>query len=226
MRPKTLTALAVVGLVVAAPLARAAPDSGQTAHAKKSKVSVLFVFEGQSAQMAPVEGQAGTYTFTMPIRTAKQPVIWTTERPARDAGTLSMRNFVGLWSVKGTNTFATDPPNVAIVYTSGGKQKTLIATMTSPVIIPPTAITLTYLQATMTAVPEAQLATYAKGKGKLARHAKNAQRDPNLPPAASVITIRAPSAFVEDEDFADQIAILYDGFVDFPRYPTNPLGSG
>ena len=46
--------------------------------------------------MAPVEGQAGTYTFTMPIRTAKQPVIWFTDRPARDAGTLSMRNFVGL----------------------------------------------------------------------------------------------------------------------------------
>jgi hypothetical protein len=142
--------------------------------------------------MAPVEGQAGTYTFTMPIRTAKQPVIWFTDRPARDAGTLSMRNFVGLWSVKGTDTFATDPPNVAIVYTSGGKKKTLIATMTSPVIIPGTA----KVQATMTAVPEAQLAAHAKGKGKLAKHAKNAQRNPNLPPSSSVI-VRTPSVFVD-----------------------------
>ena len=200
MRPRALTAIAAVGLAVAAPvaLAHAAPDPGQTAHATQSKASLLFVFEGQRAQMAPVEGQAGTYTFTMPIRTAKQPVIWFTDRPARDAGTLSMRNFVGLWSVKGTNTFATDPPNVAIVYTSGGKQKTLIATMTSPVIIPPIATPGTAkLQATMTAVPEALLATHAKGKGKLAKHAKRAQRNPMRFPASGMI-VRTPSVFVDD----------------------------
>ena len=179
MVPKSLAAIAAVGLAVAAPLALAAPDSGQTAHAKKSKVSVVFVFEGQSAQMAPVEGRTSTYTFTMPIRTARQPVIWFTDRPASDAGTLSMRNFAGLWSAKGTDSFATDPPDVAIDYTSGGKRQTLIATMTSPVITPPTAGPGTAkLQATMTAVPEAQLAAYAKGKGKLARHAKLAQRNP------------------------------------------------
>ncbi len=199
MRHRTRTALAAAVLTVAAPvaLAQAAPDAGQTAHAKQSKVSMLFVTEGPVAQMAPVEGQAGTYTFTMPIRTAKQPVIWFTDRPARDAGTLSMRNFVGLWSAKGTNTFATDPPNVAIVYTSGGTQKTFIATMTSPVIIPPTfPMPDTLLQATMTAVPEAQLATYAKGKGKLAKHAKNAKRNPNRAPASSVI-VQTPSVFVD-----------------------------
>ena len=198
MRPRTLTALAAAAIAAAAPvaLAQAAPDAGQTEHAKQSKASVLFVTEGPVAQMAPVEGQDGTYTFTMPIRTAKQPVIWFTDRPARDAGTLSMRNFVGLWSVKGTNTFATDPPNVAIVTYTPGKQKTFIATMTSPVIIPSTAISLTLLQATMTAVPEAQLATYAKGKGKLAKHAKNAQRNPNRAPASSVI-VQTPSVFVD-----------------------------
>ena len=199
MRHRTRTALAAAVLAVAAPvaLAHAAPDAGQTAHAKKSNASVLFVFEGQTAQMAPVEGQDGAYTFTMPIRTAKQPVIWFTDRPARDAGTLSMRNFVGLWSAPGTNTFATDPPNVAIDYTSGGKQKTFIATMTSPVIIPPTATPGTAkLQATMTAVPEALLATYAKGKGKLAKHAKNAKRNPNRSPASSVI-VQTPSVFVD-----------------------------
>ena len=200
MRPRTRTALAAAVLAVAAPvaLAHAAPGAGQTAHAKKSKVSLLFVFEGQSAQVAPVEGQAGTYTFTMPIRTAKQPVIWFTDRPARDAGTLSMRNFVGLWSAPGTNTFATDPPNVAIDYTSGGKQKTFIATMTSPVIIPPTATPGTAkLQATMTAVPEAQLAAYAKGKGKLAKHAKKAQGNPLRFPASSV-GVSYPAVFVDD----------------------------
>jgi len=198
MRHRTRTALAAAVLAVAAPvaLAHAAPSTGQTAHAKQSKASVLFVTEGPIAQMAPVEGQAGTYTFTMPIRTAKQPVIWFTDRPARHAGTLSMRNFVGLWSAKGTDTFATDPPNVAIVYTSGGTQKTFIATMTSPVIIPPTAISLTLLQATMTAVPEALLATHAKGKGKLAKHAKNAKRNPNRSPASSVI-VQTPSVFVD-----------------------------
>ena len=200
MRPRTCTALAAAVLAVAAPvaLAHAAPGTGQTAHAKQSKASVLFVFEGQTAQMAPVEGQDGAYTFTMPIRTAKQPVIWFTDRPARDAGTLSMRNFVGLWSTPGTNTFATDPPNVAIDYTSGGKQKTFIATMTSPVIIPPTATPGTAkLQATMTAVPEALLATYAKGKGKLAKHAKKAQRNASRSPA-STVGVFAPAVFVDD----------------------------
>ena len=199
MRPRTCTALAAAVLAVAAPvaLAHAAPGAGQTAHAKQSKASVLFVLEGQTAQMAPVEGQAGTYTFTMPIRTAKQPVIWFTDRPARDAGTLSMRNFVGLWSTPGTNTFATDPPNVAIDYTSGGKQKTFIATMTSPVIIPPTATPGTAkLQATMTAVPEALLATYAKGKGKLAKHAKNAQRNAMRSPG-STVGVFASAVFVD-----------------------------
>ena len=199
IRRRTLTALTAAVLAVTAPvaLAQAAPDAGQTAPAKQSKVSLLFVTEGPSAQMAPVEGKAGTYTFTMPIRTAKQPVIWFTDRPARDAGTLSMRNFVGLWSVKGTDSFATDPPNVAIVYTSGDKQKTLIATMTSPVIIPPTATPGTAkLQATMTAVPETQLAAHAKGKGKLAKHAKNAQRNPIQFPTSSVI-VRTPSVFVD-----------------------------
>ena len=169
----------------------------QTARAKQGKVSTLFVTEGPSAQLAPVEGKAGTYTFTMPIHTAKQPVIWFTDRPVRDAGTLSMRNFVGLWSAKGTNMFTTDPPNVAIVYTSGGKQKTLIATMTAPMIIPSTATPSTAkLQATMTAVPEVQLATYAKGKGTLARHAKNAQRNPMRFPASSVI-VKTPFVFVD-----------------------------
>ena len=199
MRPRTLPALAAAVLAVAAPvaLAHAAPGTGQTAHAKQSKASVLFVFEGQTAQMAPVEGQAGTYTFTMPIRTAKQPVVWFTDRPARDAGTLSMRNFVGLWSTPGTNTFATDPPNVAIDYTSGGKQKTFIATMTSPVIIPPTATPGTAkIQATMTAVPEALLAAYAKGKGKLAKHAKNAQRNAMRSPG-STVGVFASAVFVD-----------------------------
>ncbi len=199
MRPRTLPALAAAVLAVAAPvaLAHAAPGTGQTAHAKQSKASVLFVFEGQTAQMAPVEGQAGTYTFTMPIRTAKQPVVWFTDRPARDAGTLSMRNFVGLWSTPGTNTFATDPPNVAIVYTSGGTQKTFIATMTSPVIIPPTATPGTAkIQATMTAVPEALLAAYAKGKGKLAKHAKNAQRNAMRSPG-STVGVFASAVFVD-----------------------------
>ncbi len=213
MRPRTRTALAAAVLAVAAPvaLAHASPDTGQTAHAKQSKASLLYVFEGQRAQMAPVEGQAGAYTFTMPIRTARQPVIWFTDRPARDAGTLSMRNFVGLWSASGTSTFATDPPNVAIAYTSGGKQKTFIATMTSPVIIPPTAMPGTAkLQATMTAVPEAQLATYAKGKGKLAKHAKKAQRNPLRFPASRV-GVSAPSVFVDAaNDTSDGCPAGYD----------------
>jgi hypothetical protein len=74
MRLKTLIALAAVGLAVAAPAA--------LAQATRAKVSLLFVLEGTSARLDPVEGQAGIYTFTMPIRTAKHPVIWSPGRPA------------------------------------------------------------------------------------------------------------------------------------------------
>ena len=74
MRLKTLIALTAVGLAVAAPAA--------LAQATRAKVSLLFVLEGTSARLDPVEGQAGIYTFTMPIRTAKQPVIWSPGRPA------------------------------------------------------------------------------------------------------------------------------------------------
>ena len=159
----------------------------------------------------------------MPIRTAKQPVIWFTDRPARDAGTLSMGNFVGLWSVPGTNTFATDPPNVAIDYTSGGTQKTFIATMTSPVIIPPTATPGTAkLQATMTAVPEAQLATYAKGKGKLAKHAKEARLNALRFPASSV-GVSAPALFVDNWGWSNTLqTICVSAGGEYYSYTTPP----
>jgi hypothetical protein len=189
MRLKTLIALAAVGLAVAAPAA--------LAQATRAKVSLLFVLEGTSARLDPVEGQAGTYTFTMPIRTAKHPVIWFTDRPARDAGTLPMAAFVGLWSARGSNAFSADPPNVAINYASGGKPTTLIATMSSPAIIPNTARPGTpQLQATMTAVSEEQLAARANGNGKLARHARNARKGTTRYPRVTT-SVAAPSVFVD-----------------------------
>jgi hypothetical protein len=64
----------------------------------------------------------------MPIRRSNYLVTWFTDRPVRDAGHMSMSQFVGLWGVAGEDSFESDPPNVAIEL----GQKTLIATMTDP----------------------------------------------------------------------------------------------
>ncbi len=177
MRTKELTALAAAALAIAVlagvSQAAAAPVKSEQA---RIATSYLFVFEGETAQMAPITGRAGAYTFTMPIRSAKHRVTWFTDRPARDAGALPMKSFVALWSRPGADSFAADPPNVAINYTSGGGDRTFIATMSSPRIVQSAATPGTpSLRATMTAVPRDAVTALEGSNGVLAKHAKRAQ---------------------------------------------------
>jgi hypothetical protein len=88
--------------------------------------SYLFVFEGRDAKLGPKGGSS--FELRMPIRRSNHLVTWFTDRPVRDAGHMSMSQFVGLWGVAGEDSFQSDPPNVAIEL----GQKTLIATMTDP----------------------------------------------------------------------------------------------
>jgi hypothetical protein len=88
--------------------------------------SYLFVFEGRDAKLSPKGGFS--FELRMSIRRSNHLVTWFTDRPVRDAGHMSMRQFVGLWGVAGEDSFESDPPNVAIEL----GQKTLIATMTDP----------------------------------------------------------------------------------------------
>lgn len=159
MHPRTLTGLAAIVLSVAVPVAvsQAAPEPVQSQHAAKAKVSLMFGFQGKSAQMTPIAGQAGAYSFTVPM--AGQSVTWVANYPIGDSDILDWPTFVGLWSAQGTNSFAANRPIVTIGYTSGGKKKTFIATMSSPVVIPSdTTAGASTFQAKLTAVPEKKLA--------------------------------------------------------------------
>ena len=58
--------------------------------------------------------------------------MWFTDRPARDSDSMSFENFAGLWDVKGSNSFASDPPNIAIVTQDGESRDAIIADMRNP----------------------------------------------------------------------------------------------
>jgi len=147
------------------------------AKAGKSKASMLFSFTGDNALLVPVAGTRGQYSFLMAIKSQSSQVTMFTDRPVRGAGVLTIDQFVQMWSSGGTNSFASDPPNAAIVYSSpAGTSKTMIVEMSDPSIAPNPKGSGKLLKATMTILPEAERATLAKTKGHLANHANRAVR--------------------------------------------------
>ena len=154
-----------------------ASTTNAAAKAGKSKASMLFSLSGDNALLVPVAGTRGQYSFSMPIRSSSSQVTMFTDRPEREAGVLTIDQFVQMWSSGGTNSFASDPPNAAIVYSSpAGKSKTMIVEMSNPSIAPNPKGSGKLLKATMTILLEAERATLAKTKGHLANHANRAVR--------------------------------------------------
>ena len=93
--------------------------------------SLLFVYEGENAELEPI-GDSGTeFTLSVPIASKESRVTWFTDRPNRDAGHMSYENFVKLFYSNVNDGFKIDPPNVAIQL----EGTTLIAEMTEPKII-------------------------------------------------------------------------------------------
>lgn len=115
----------VVGFILTSGMASPALAEDESA---TTDSSYLFVFDGQDARLKPVTGKADTFTLTVPTRGKGHLVTWFTDRPVRDVGHTSMKDFVGLWQQDGEDGFAENPPNVAISF----NQKTLIATITEP----------------------------------------------------------------------------------------------
>ena len=187
MRPIALaticaSSLAILGAWTASAIS--APHTSQASPVNHTtQASFLFTAWAPTAQMTPVEGAPDTYTFTMPLRSTEQAVVWFTDRPVRDAGMMPMNAFVGLWAIRKEKSFATDPPNVAIEYVANGRRRAFIATMTAPVIQSTgSGADATVLQATMTAVPVDQVRQLAAGTRHIGIHAKRATLDPSLPP--------------------------------------------
>jgi len=118
----------IVGFVLASAVTSPAFADDEVA---ATEPSYLFVFDGQDAQLRPVGGKADTFELTVPTRGRGHLVTWFTDRPVRDVGHTTMKNFVGLWQQDGDDSFAENPPNVAISF----NQRTLIATMAEPKLI-------------------------------------------------------------------------------------------
>ena len=132
MRPRTLTAIAAVGLAAAVPVAltHAAPQPGAPEHAakKKKKTTVAFFLDGPSIALAPVDGQEGTYTLTQRLWSKKQNVQWlsTGSRPA--IGSIRVTKFAALLA-KQAKTGGATAPVAHLSYVQDGTTKHFLATV-------------------------------------------------------------------------------------------------
>ena len=130
MRPRTLTALAAVGLAVAIPVAltEAAPQPGAAEHAAKKKVSFAFFLDGPGISLAPVDGQEGTYTVTQRLWSKKQNVQWlsTGSRPA--IGSIRVTKFAARLS-KQVKTGGATAPVAHLSYVQDGTTTHFLATV-------------------------------------------------------------------------------------------------
>ena len=97
-----------------------------------SDPAYLFVYEGKNAVLTPIGDSETEFTLTVPIASESAKVTWFTDRPYRDAGHMTYKEFAYTFTTDEEDSFKADPPNVAIQI----EDTTLIATMTVPKIIP------------------------------------------------------------------------------------------
>ncbi|CAB4565677.1 unannotated protein [freshwater metagenome] len=126
MTPKKIL-IPVVAVLVLAGVAMALLFAQANASAQPS---LLFVYGGQNAEIIRSDGSDTQFELVVPIESEESLVTWFTDRPNRDAGTLTYKEFVGIFTESGSDSFKNDPPNVAIEYNGN----TVIAEMTEPEI--------------------------------------------------------------------------------------------
>jgi hypothetical protein len=88
------------------------------------------VYGGPNAEIIQTDGNDTQFDLVVPIESEESLVTWFTDRPDRDAGTLSYKAFLDFFTESGSDSFKNDPPNVAIAYNGN----TVIAVMTEPEI--------------------------------------------------------------------------------------------
>ncbi|MEI7438696.1 MAG: hypothetical protein WCK20_03400 [Thermoleophilia bacterium] len=144
------------------------------ADAEKPGPAYLFSFYGTDATVKRVAGSEVAYDVSVPVDAAIPGVTWFTDRPNRDAGTMSYEALASLWTKEGKDSFTADPPNVSIVFGSGkGQPKTAIAKMSNTKIVDNPNGNGQLLQATMTMETSQEAAALAKADGFVAAQAKN-----------------------------------------------------
>jgi hypothetical protein len=125
MSKKILIPVAAVLVLAAVAVALLFAQSNASA-----QPSLLFVYGGQNAEIIQTDGNDTQFELVVPIESEESLVTWFTDRPDRDVGTLTYREFLGLFTESGSDSFKEDPPNVAIEYNGN----TVIAEMTEPEI--------------------------------------------------------------------------------------------
>ena len=86
-------------------------------------MSILFSVLSPTMDIA-VSGDA--FTLSVP---ANSSTAWFTDRPDRNAGTMTVADLVSTWSAQG---FDTDPPNAAVVVTVNGEQHQHVVELSNP----------------------------------------------------------------------------------------------
>jgi hypothetical protein len=152
--------------------ATAATTTTADAAAEEAAPAYLYSFYGTDATVTPVAGSKVAYDVSVPVDAASTEVTWFTDRPNRDAGTMSFEALASLWAKPGADSFSADPPNVSIVFGSGkGQPRTAIAEMTNTKIVDNPSGEGQLLQATMTVATGQEAAEIAKADGLVAVHA-------------------------------------------------------
>jgi hypothetical protein len=127
--------------------------------------SLLFVYGGPNAEIIRTDGNDTQFELVVPIESEESLVTWFTDRPDRDAGTLTYKAFLDFFTESGSDSFKNDPPNVAIAYNGN----TVIAEMTEPEITTSNDNSLSF-RATFTLIDNPQDENSDASNGFIAGH--------------------------------------------------------
>lgn len=186
------------GLSAIALLAAGGGLASCSSEASAETPAYLFVFDGFGATLSPSADTTDSFLFSADLNCVQivdcSPVTWFTDRPVRDSGTLDLTSFVNLWQNTSADSFANDPPNVAIEVparnTATGEPETVIAEMSAPALHtdPDTGI---WISATMTILPAEQLDDPAVTDSHLGEHTDTVRTD--VPTSLGDVTV-----FIDD----------------------------
>jgi hypothetical protein len=127
--------------------------------------SLLFVYGGPNAEIIQTDDNDTQFELVVPIESEESLVTWFTDRPDRDAGTLTYKAFLDFFTESGSDSFKNDPPNVAIAYNGN----TVIAVMTEPEITTSNDNSVAF-RATFTLIDNPQDENSDASKGFIAGH--------------------------------------------------------
>lgn len=125
------TALAAVCVVAASGGGVAGAGAGSVAGAQEpqeQEIALLFAQTANRGTMKPIQGH--TPRFNLKLRGVNSQVVWFSDRPARQSGHISVREFNRSWAGFG---FVEDPPNAALtLLRAGDSQDTVVMELGRP----------------------------------------------------------------------------------------------